>query len=189
MRNSTILLVDDDPLILKTLGPDLENHGYDVSTADSGDGALDILSDCFFDLIITDLVMDEVDGIDVLKKAKERDPDTMVIVLTGHGDMDSAIEALRHNADDYMLKPCDSEELHHRVQRCFDNLELSRKVKFYESILPVCAVCKKIRDDARVEPGTGKWFAMEEYLHRKGGVNITSGLCPECFEEASKELL
>lgn len=188
MRSSTILLVDDDHLILKTLGPDLERHGYSITTADGGIKAIEILNNNFFDLVITDLIMDEKDGIDVLKKAREKDPETKVIVLTGHGDMDSAIEALRHNADDYMLKPCDSEELTLRVKHCFKSLELARKVKFYETLLPVCAGCKKIRDDSKVEPGEGKWFSMESYLYRKGGVDITSGLCPECYEKAKREI-
>ena len=79
----------------------------------------------------------------------------MVIVLTGFGDMLSAIEALRSQADDYMLKPCESGEMFFRVERCLEKLELARKIHLYQKILPMCCVCKKIRDDTGKVPGRG----------------------------------
>ncbi|BBO92796.1 hypothetical protein DSCOOX_59760 [Desulfosarcina ovata subsp. ovata] len=82
-----------------------------------------------FDLVITDLVMDRIDGIGGLKAAKEKNRETMVLILTGYGDMGSAIGALRLDADDYMLKPCEPDEMRIRVSRCFDRLEAARKLK------------------------------------------------------------
>ena len=93
MEKYRILLVDDDPFILEGIGADLENQGFTVAKADR---AIELLAKADFDLVITDLVMENVDGIQVLKKAKELKPDTMVIILTGYGNMNSAIEALRH---------------------------------------------------------------------------------------------
>ena len=83
-------------------------RGYRVTRVNSGDKAVELLQRTAFDLVITDLVMERMDGIQVLKKTKEIDSTIMVIVLTGFGDMLSAIEALRSQADDYMLKPCES---------------------------------------------------------------------------------
>lgn len=188
MRKATILLVDDDPLILKAVGMDLEGRDFVVVSFDNGRAAIEELGVRSYDVVITDLVMDDVDGIAVLRAAKDRDADTMVLVLTGHGDLESAIQALRLDAEDYLLKPCDPEELFIRVTRCFDKLELTRKVKFYENILPVCYDCKKIRDDSNTAPGTGPWYRMEEYIYKKAGVDITSCLCPDCFEKAKREL-
>ena len=187
MGKHEILLVDDDPFILKTIAPALECKGYRVSTAAGGEEATEMMAEKGFDLVITDLVMHSIDGIDVLKKAKEIDTEMMVMILTGFGDMSTAIDSLKLNADDYILKPCASEDLYGKVARCLEKLELKRKVKIYEDILPVCCVCKAIRDDTGKEPGTGKWIQMEDYMRDKGGVGVTSTYCLECAKKAKEE--
>ncbi len=128
MKKYSILLVDDDPIIIKGTGNDLREKGYCVTTANNGKKAIELLSKNKFDLIITDLVMDPVDGITVLKKSKEINQETMVIILTGFGDMNSAIDALKHNADDYLLKPCEPESMYFRVARCLEKSEIHRKI-------------------------------------------------------------
>ena len=183
MEKNTILLVDDDPFILEGIGEDLENQGFKVTRAASGDRALELLTGSDFDLVITDLVMEDVDGLQVLKKAKELNANAMVIILTGYGNMKSAIEALRHEADDYLLKPCESEELLYRVNQCLEKAELSRKIKLYQTILPMCCVCKKIRDDRLTEPGKGNWVAVEQFIHDRANLDITSSYCPECAQQ------
>ena len=183
MEKNSILLVDDDPFILEGIGEDLENQGFKVTKAASGDRALELLTESDFDLVLTDLVMEDVDGIQVLKKTKALNANTMVIILTGYGNMKSAIEALRHEADDYLLKPCESEELLYRVNQCLEKAELSRKIKLYQTILPMCCVCKKIRDDRLTEPGKGKWVAVEQFIHDRANLDITSSYCPECAQQ------
>jgi YesN/AraC family two-component response regulator len=183
MEKYSILLVDDDPFILKGIGTDLESQGFKVTEADSGDRAMELLAKTDFDLVITDLVMENIDGIQVLKKTKELNPDTMVIILTGYGNMKSAIEALRHEADDYLLKPCESAEMFYRVNQCLDKAELSQRIKLYQKILPMCCVCKKIRDDRRAEPGKGDWVAVEQFIHDRANLDITSSYCPECAQQ------
>lgn len=183
MIKSTILLVDDDLLILQTIGMALENEGYKVTTAESGEAAIDLLKKSHFDLLITDLVMDVVDGIFLLKKAKELIPEIKVIILTAYGSITSTIDALRLGADDFLLKPCEPEEIFFRVRKCFERVELERKIKLYENILPVCCVCKKVRDDTGREPGKGKWVQMEDYLLNRGKVEVTSTYCPECAKK------
>lgn len=188
MEEYRILLVDDDQFILKTLGPALESQGWSVKTAANGEDAIALIAKMHFDLVITDLFMGEADGIAVLKAIREQFPDVMVIILTGYGDLRSAIDALRLDVDDYVLKPCETEELFFRVRRCFEELELRRKVRLYETLLPVCCVCKRIRDDAGREPGAGRWLRFEDYLREKAGVMVTSGYCPECTRQAEKEV-
>jgi len=187
-RKYGLMLVDDDPLITSGTGADLAQKGYAVTTANSGDEAIQLLKRSSFDLVIVDLVMTPVNGLEVLKASKEICPETMVIVLTGYGNMDSAIDALRLEADDYLLKPCDPEEMHFRISRCLEKLELNRKIQAYEKILPVCCVCKKIRDDAGRKLGTGQWVSVESYMHRRAGVDITSTYCPQCYRKAKEEL-
>lgn len=188
MRKFHILLVDDDPFILTGIGKDLTGEGYLVTTAESGETATARIADTEFDLVITDLVMDQVDGIGVLKAAKQKNPETMVLILTGYGDMTSAIDALRLNADDYLLKPCDPEEMKFRVARCFERLVSARKLKLYESMLPICCVCKKIRDDSGRQPGTGPWMSVEKFVWEKAGIAPTSTYCPDCAEVIKKEM-
>ena len=120
VNGSSILLVYDDPYILKTIGGFLEKQGYRVSTAPSGEAAVEAMSELPFDLVITDLVMDETDGISVLQQAKSLNPQSRIMLFTGHGDLSSAIAALQNDADDYLLKPCPPAELQARVARCLE---------------------------------------------------------------------
>lgn len=183
MEKNKILVVDDEESILKALSMDFEHEGYSVSTAESGAEAISQLQNNHFDMVVSDLAMPGVDGIGVLVEAKKSNPDIGAIILTGYGDMGSAIKALRLGADDYLLKPCDSEELLLRTARCLKNKKVFQKVKAYENILPVCMYCKSIRDDTGVEPGKGKWMRMEEYINRYSGTDISHGICTVCYEQ------
>ena len=182
-----LLLVDDDPFILEGIGEDLENTGYQVTCVDSGEKAVKLLEKYTYDLVITDLVMDKTDGIQVLKKTKETNAETMVIILTGYGDVPSAIDALRNHADDYLLKPCESAEMVYRVNRCLEQAELARKIKLYQKILPMCCVCKKIRIDQKEATSPDKWVSIEKFIHDKARLDITSSYCPECAKKTMKE--
>lgn len=201
MTNHSILLVDDEEIIRKTISADLRDKGYNVAVAESGEEALKALQKAkdkdvngrsaarpsSYDLVITDLKMELIDGIQVLKTVKEISPETMVIILTGYGNLQSAIDAIRLHADDYVLKPCNIEELDFRIAHCLKRREIQRKIKLYEKILPVCCVCKKIRDDAGVRHGTGEWMDMEVYIRDKAGIDVSHGYCPECAEKTLRE--
>ncbi len=106
MGNETILVVDDDEDILELIERHLSNKGYEVVTAYDGEQALPLLEKVKFDLVITDLKMPKIDGMEVLSRVKEKDPNIEVVILTGHGTMDTVIEALRDGgAFDYLQKP------------------------------------------------------------------------------------
>jgi DNA-binding NtrC family response regulator len=189
LNKYNLLLVDDDPFILEGIGEDLERHGYQVTRVNSGEKAVELLQHSRFDLVITDLIMERTDGIQVLKKSKEVDATAMVIILTGFGDMLSAIEALRSQADDYMLKPCESSEMFFRVERCLEKLELARRINLYQKILPMCCVCKKIRDDTGRIPGRGEWVPVEHFIQERARLDVTSSYCPECARNTLKEFI
>ena len=182
-KKYNLLLADDDPFILEGIGEDLESNGYLVARASSGESAVELLESTHFDLVITDLVMGSTNGIQVLKKTKELDPDIQVIILTGYGDIDAAIEALRSQADDFLLKPCESQEMLFRVKNCLEKQELTRKIKLYQKILPMCCVCKKIRDDSNRPPGNGEWITIEKFIHEQAKLDITSSYCPDCAQK------
>lgn len=189
MKRYHLLLVDDDPFILEGIGDDLENNGYQVTRATSGEMAVNLLESMDFDMVITDLVMESAGGIQVLQTTKRVNPATQVIILTGYGDIESAIAALRNNADDYLLKPCESQEMIFRVKNCLEKLELARKVSLYQKILPMCCVCKKIRDDSGKKPGTGEWMRIEEFIHEKANLDITSSYCPDCAQKTMADFI
>ncbi len=106
MEAETILVVDDDEDILDLIERHLSHRGYEVLTAYDGEQAISLLDKIRFDLVITDLKMPKIDGMEVLRRAKEKDPNIEVVILTGHGTMDSIVEALRDGgAFDYLQKP------------------------------------------------------------------------------------
>ena len=188
MNTYKILLVDDDLFVPQSISSALEQEGYDVTTAGNGKKAIELIEENNFDLVLTDLVMDPVDGIRVLKEAKEKNSESIVIILTGYGDLISAIEALRLDADDYLLKPCEPEELSFRISSCLEKLELKRKVEVYETIVPVCCDCKSIRDDTGKEIGTGEWMPVEQYILTKSKIAVSPTFCPECIKKEMERI-
>jgi two-component system NtrC family response regulator len=107
----TILIVDDEKNYLLVLSAVLEDEGYEVLTAPDGAEALEIQKSSDLDLVVTDMKMPGMDGIDLLEQVKARDPDLPVIMMTAHGTVDKAVEAMQKGAYSYILKPFDNERL------------------------------------------------------------------------------
>ena len=106
-----VLLVDDEKSIRLTLGDDLEDAGYDVVLASEGKTALEKLMTEHFDCLITDLKLPGASGIKLLKTGREHNSDLAAIVITGFGTVESAVEAMKLGASDYLLKPFINEEV------------------------------------------------------------------------------
>jgi YesN/AraC family two-component response regulator len=187
-RKKRLLIVDDEKIIRITFSRFLSKEGYFIETAESVDDALDKFNKAYFDLVITDLVMEDRNGIELLKEVKNINPEIPVLILTGYGDINSAVEAMRNNADDYLLKPFNMEELKILINKCLEKSEMQKKIKIYETILPVCCLCKKIRDDSGKEHGKGEWFNFDEFLHKKTGILPSHGYCPECAAKTKEEM-
>ena len=128
MTPTTILFVDDEPVIRASFVRDLELEGFSVVAVADGAAALLALGRQQFDVVVTDLVMPGIDGFGVLKSVKRQAPQTSVVILTGYGDMRSAIDALRLGADDFTQKPCEIEELVFRIRRCLEKYSLLQKL-------------------------------------------------------------
>lgn len=188
MKRKSLLIVDDEQIILDSLARELTSARLEVSTAASGEEAIARINTGLFDLVTTDLLMPGLDGFEVLKAAKQRSLQTIVIILTGNGAMESAIDALRLGADDFLQKPCDTDELLYRISNGFVKQELLRKIALYEDFLPVCSYCRRIRDDRQGGHGEGSWHSLEDYFRKTKGVSVSHGCCPDCYAEQIKTL-
>ncbi|MBI5014680.1 MAG: response regulator [Deltaproteobacteria bacterium] len=123
-RPNRILVVDDEADITAVLADILAEQGYDVETADDGKAAWDKFSVETFDLVVTDLKMPEVGGLELLRRIQEAGRSTLVIIMTGFATVETAIEALKIGAFDYILKPFKVGELLQIVERAFERLRL-----------------------------------------------------------------
>jgi DNA-binding response OmpR family regulator len=118
-----ILVVDDEAGIRFSLEEVLTGEGYEVLTAESGELALEKISEQKFDLVLIDLHLPNLNGMTVLSEIRKRSPETVVIVLTAHASLETAVEALRQGAHDYLFKPCKTTELRESVRRGLRNRE------------------------------------------------------------------
>lgn len=139
MDKGKILVVDDDAFFRVLCSDILTEGGYTVKTASNGAEAISVIDESQFDVVITDLVMPDMSGLEVLQRSKQHNTLTDVIVITGHGSMESAINALKNGASDYIIKPLNADELLHTVNGCFEkkkllaeNQEMRQSLKLYE---------------------------------------------------------
>ncbi len=130
MTNS-ILLVDDEPGIRKVLSISLADLGYTVHSAENATQALEIIKEVRPDITLTDIKMPGMDGIELLKAIKTQDPDMEVIMITGHGDMDLAIESLKYQAIDFITKPISDVAMTVALNRAVERIEMRRRLNNY----------------------------------------------------------
>jgi DNA-binding NtrC family response regulator len=121
---STILVIDDKDSMREMLTASLTSEGYDVEVAGSGDIGIAKSKEKHFDVILTDLKMPDISGMDVLTQVKENDPETAVIVMTAYGTIETAVEAMKRGAFDFLQKPFDIDHLQMLVERALENQRL-----------------------------------------------------------------
>ncbi len=129
----SILIVDDEEIIRESLSFILTKEGYRVREAANGRIALDILKEDSIDLVLTDLEMPEMKGIELLEQVTRFSPETLVVIITAYGSIDSAIAALRKGALDYILKPVEFDELLVKVQRLLSSRRTNIENKLLRS--------------------------------------------------------
>lgn len=131
-RPVSLLVVDDEPNIRTLLERALRPEGYRIQTAASAEEALERFAPERFDVVLSDLCMPGMSGIDLLGRAKALDPHVGFIILTGAGTIDNAVEALRLQADDYLLKPFNLDEVAFSVARVLQHRRLVRENQYYQ---------------------------------------------------------
>ena len=124
-----VLLVDDEPGIRRVLGALIKDFGYDVLAVESAREALDAFTDNPFPLVVTDIRMPGMDGLALLERVRSRNADTQVVMITGHGDMDIAVECLRLGAADFITKPVNDDMLEHALNRAAEQHSLREQLR------------------------------------------------------------
>lgn len=206
-----ILLVDDEKSVRTTLSILLQKAGYRVEEAGSGAEAIEKFKARFFDLVITDLKMEPVDGMDVLREVKSINPSSEVLVMTAYGTVESGVEAMKLGAYDYIQKPFEKDDFLLRVQKVLEHRqllteieqlqeELKEKYRFEnivgnsKGMLEVLSLVSKVaKTDSTVlitgESGTGKELiarAIHVNSRRKNRafITINCGAIPENLQES-----
>jgi two-component system response regulator HydG len=121
-----VLIIDDEPAHAEVVAESLERVGYAVAVATSGSAGAKRIADEDFDLVLTDLKMPDMDGMALLRKVKQEAPDTEVVVVTGHGDVATAVEAMRQGATHFLTKPLDMAQLRTIVGKAAEHAQLAR---------------------------------------------------------------
>ncbi len=188
---SSILIIDDEKAIRKTLGEILSYEGYQIDDAENGEEGLKRIKEKNYDVVLCDIKMPKVDGLEFLEKARESNPDLPIIMISGHGTIETAVEAVKKGAFDYVAKPPDLNRLLITIRNAMDKQilvtetkVLKRKVSKVQEMIGDSAALKKIKDtidkvaptDARVlitgENGSGKEL-VARWMHEKS--NRSSG--------------
>lgn len=185
-QNKKILIVDDEQIALRNLEHIMKKEGYEITSTQSGQNALKLLEEQQFDLVLTDLKMEKVDGHQILKRCKELAPDTEVIMITGYASLQSAIQVMKKGAYDYITKPFKLDEVRKVVKEAMEKVMLKKenhqlreqidkfagKVKFITQNPNVQRLLETARQIAPTdcsviitgESGTGKEL-LARYLH------------------------
>jgi DNA-binding NtrC family response regulator len=182
---STILIIDDEKAIRKTLSEILSYEGYKIEEAGDGEEGLKKFKEKDYDVVVCDIKMPKVDGIEFLDKAREANPDVPVIMISGHGTIETAVEAVKKGAYDYISKPPDLNRLLITIRNAMDKNNLvtetkvlKRKVSKVEEMIGESAPIIKIKEtidkvaptDARIlvtgENGVGKEL-VARWVHEK----------------------
>ncbi len=135
IHKSRILVVDDEMVVKQVVLDFLEMKGFEVVGADNGKEAMEKLSEAHYDLVLSDIRMPEMDGLELLKNVKKKYPDTGMIMFTGFADIHAAVDAMKLGAYDYVAKPFNFDELLMNVERALEKANLIRLTKEYQETL------------------------------------------------------
>lgn len=123
-----VMVVDDEENIRDVLSNYLTSLGYDVVSANDGEDALNKFKKNSFDLIISDLLMPTIDGLELLKKVRDQDREVIFLMITGYPSIETAVEAIKKGAYDYITKPFHMEDVRIRIERAFEKKNLKERL-------------------------------------------------------------
>lgn len=133
-KKNRALVLDDDPSVLQVLGGYMKAFDFEVQTTESPRLALELCRQSRFDVIMSDLVMPEMNGIEFLQEARQADPDATFILITGYPSIDSAVEAIRRGASDYITKPFKIEEIKLKIDKALLEKNLKKRLRHLQGV-------------------------------------------------------
>ena len=146
MSEMKLMIVDDEQRFLESMEKLLKRKGYDVQTAASGEECLEKVEREAFDVVILDVKMPGIDGVETLKRIKSMRPLMEVVMLTGHGTVENAVEGMRNGAYNYLLKPCDIDSLESTMNAAYTfKLERDKRLREAEERSRFDKLAKKVR--------------------------------------------
>ena len=184
--------MDDEEGIRNVLNITLAHAGFKVLLAPDGDTGFKIFKAQKPDIVITDIKMPGIDGIELLRQIKRTSPETEVIMITGHGDMDFAVKSLQHEASDFITKPIDSEELELSVKKAVDRISINSRIKIYMDDLEVLIREKdKAIDESQSLITIGQTVAGMSHVIKNiaGGLKGSSFILEQGIENENREYL
>ncbi|MDF1577715.1 MAG: diguanylate cyclase [Desulfobulbales bacterium] len=146
-----ILVVDDDPLILELLGITVRSFGFECVEAGGGREAMDIIAGGDFSIVVTDMMMPGIDGMQLLEHIKSNYPETSVIVVTGYTGTFSYVDVIRAGASDFILKPFNADELEAKINRIMREREMVRNLEFLSNCDPLTGLYNRRYMDKKVK--------------------------------------
>lgn len=150
-----VLVVDDETAIRYSVSKTLQRVGYQVQEAASGEDALDLMKRSTFDVVLTDIRMPGLDGVELVRRIKDIDADTIVVLMTAYPSLGTAVEALRLGAHDYLIKPSSSQDIRQCVAR---GVERARNLKRRRTLLD--AIRNNLSELSRSDVEVGKLIAI-----------------------------
>lgn len=200
MNNYKVLVIDDDIQVREALQTLLERNHYSVSTASSGSAGLKQVRESDPDLVLSDIMMPEMDGVEMLKRLKKMVPDLPVVLMTGYSSIEGAVKAIRHGADEYLTKPLDHVEVLHVIEKAQKQQQLSEQNKMLrqrlaqkprQELIGESPELKKVKQEIAQsansnisvlilgESGTGKEL-IAEAIHRQSARNEEPSVAINC---------
>src|SRR6266403_3366084 len=135
MSAGKLLVVDDDQNLMELVQSKLQAAGYEATTASTGRDALQLVKEGVFDLCIIDLRLTDLDGISLMHELHSINPDMRVIILTGYGSVESAVQAMQEGAYSYLTKPFNTQELLLQISRALENRRLNTEIQRLRGLL------------------------------------------------------
>ncbi|MRT57147.1 two-component system response regulator GlrR [Enterobacteriaceae bacterium RIT693] len=200
-KPARLLLVDDDPGLLKLLGMRLSSEGYTVSTAESGAEGLKVLAREKIDLVISDLRMDEMDGMALFAEIQKGQPGMPVIILTAHGSIPDAVAATQQGVFSFLTKPVDRDALYQAIDNALEHTVIAGDDMWRDTIVTRSPIMQRLLEQARMvaqsdvsvlingQSGTGKEI-LAQAIHnasprsKKAFIAINCGALPEQLLES-----
>jgi DNA-binding NtrC family response regulator len=164
MTSAKILIVDDELILRESLSAWLERDGYHIDTAASGEEALEKIKITRFDILLVDIKMEGMSGLDLLCYMTENDPDVAVVMITAYGSVTTAIDAMKNGAQDYLLKPFDPEEVGIIIEKILEKQSCTREMLFLR---------EQVKDLVRFESMIGQSAPMQKIFETISDVAAT----------------